>query len=167
MHSQAHTAFAAAVSHSLASDLHVQTDQISHLTVSLLPASALTSIGRRLMMGDPASPVTLTGLLNATVVLHPPYGSLPYSKVLDMISGYDLKAPVSGARVQPVVVRGVLRVVAVSVAGNNMCELGEMPTPMSRGKIPALSFAYSLSDDNPYLSKNTVVQYHLGVIRTS
>lgn len=135
--SRAREDFVEAVQDSLEWALHVPEGQISVPSVTSLPASALSASTRRLLQG-PAPAAALTGLLNVTAVLHPPYGIKSYPRVLSIMEAYVAKLARQKGFKQ-VDVLGVLRLTAASVAGNGVCELGEMPTPMSRGDA-AISF---------------------------
>lgn len=129
--SPAQADFAEAVQDSLSAALHVDESLISFYSVTPLPASSLSTNTRRRLQGS-APALAMTGLLNLTAVLHPPYGSKSYPRVFNVFEAYSAKLARKVGYKQ-MDVRGVLRLTAAGIGGNGVCEIGEMPSPMSRG----------------------------------
>ena len=140
--SRARAAFTEAVKHSLGAALHVPQGQISVSAVSSLPASSLSTSSRRLLLAT-APAAELTGLLNVSAVLRPPYGSMPYPRVLSILEAYSAKSA-RRAGFKQLHVLSVLQLSAAGIAGNGVCELGEMPTPASRGNVTIPAYCAAL-----------------------
>lgn len=84
--------------------------------------------------------------VDASVWVVPPYGSLSYAELLELLGGNSSAPDASGIRLT-----GLQNFSKIGLAGNGLCELGELPTADNAGKPHPHTHTFRFSDCFAYL----------------